>query len=158
MLTAATCLSVAAAHGTQVNNSTSLAVEHKWNTFYNPFEPNSVEHILESDFDLDKPNLNHEAFVRKMQSQCFDSMEDALDTDQSHVPAQVIAHKVSTTPRRKVVDGDIQVTTERHVRVQTVWKTGEISWAQLNALKEQNPFALFNCVETNKSHDHPDFK
>ena len=29
LLTAATCLSVAAAHGTQVNNNTSLAVEHK---------------------------------------------------------------------------------------------------------------------------------
>ena len=97
------------------------------------------------------------AFVGKMQLQCFDSMEDALDTDQSHVPAQVIAHKVSTTPRRKVVDGDIQVTTERHVRVQTVWKTGEISWTQMNALKEQNPFALFQLCGSQSVAQPPRF-
>ena len=44
------------------------------------------------------------------------------------------------------------------MRVQTVWKTGEISWVQMDALKEQNPFALFNCVEANQLHNHPDFK
>ena len=112
LLTAATCLSVAAAHSTHVNNNAGLATDHKWNTFCDPFKPDSVEHILETDFDTSKSDLNHEAFVRKMQMQYFDCMDDALDTDQSHVPSQVIAHKVSTTPRRKVKDGKLTVPTD----------------------------------------------
>ena len=67
LLTAATCLSVAAAHSTHVNDNACLATDHKWNTFCDPFKPDSVEHILESDFDTSKSDLNHEAFVRKMQ-------------------------------------------------------------------------------------------
>ena len=42
--------------------------------------------------------------------------------------------------------------------MQNVWKQERNSWVQMNVLKEQNPFVLFNHVEANKSHDHPDFK
>ena len=70
---------------------------------HDPFCPSSSLHIIETSVESSNADLNHEAFIRKMQLQYFDALEDSLDEDWSFIPTGVIAHKLSIVPRRKIV-------------------------------------------------------
>ena len=87
------------------------------------FNKDNEYHILETCIEPSQDCLSHEAFVRKMQLQYFDALEDSAEEDWSFVPIGVLDHRVSITPRRKIIqNGDqtsIQVTKGCHVRVKT---------------------------------------
>ena len=130
---------------------------------HDPFESNSVCHVLETDLTAKDSitTLNHEAFVRKMQTQHFDTLEDNADEDWSFVPTGVMAHHLSVVPRRLITNDEdgakIKIIKDRHLRVKTCWKNGEISWVSADALKEQNPWILAKyAMQKNITH-HPDF-
>ena len=66
---------------------------------HDPFKPDNPCHILETDLGLDnEESLSHQAFIRKVQLQYFDSLEDSTDEDWSYIPTGIITHKVSHTP------------------------------------------------------------
>ena len=54
----------------------------------------------------DSTQMSCEAFIHKMQLQYFDSLEDAMDPDWSHIPSSVLAHRVSFIPRRQIIPPD----------------------------------------------------
>ena len=92
---------------------------------HDPFNSDLVCHVLETDITSGDSitTLNHEAFVRKMQLQYFDTLEDNADEDWSFVPTGVLAHHLSVVPRHEIVQdnngANIQVTKEHHIRVKT---------------------------------------
>ena len=47
-------------------------------------------------------------------------LKDAMDHDDLHVPVKVVNHRVSTTPRKMVDNGQVSVTKDQHVRAQTI--------------------------------------
>ena len=49
-------------------------------------------------------DLNHEAFIQKMQLQYFDTQEDTKSDDWNFIPIRVTAHRVSITPQRKIMN------------------------------------------------------
>ena len=79
LLTASACLSLAKAHAIPILDS-GLNLHHLGeSTLYShdPFKSDSASHVLETETSSGSSisTLNHEAFVRKMQLQYFDTME-----------------------------------------------------------------------------------
>ena len=97
------------------------------------FDPSSSFHILETELDAPVPK-SHEAFIWKMELQYLDSKMDSVDEDWSFVPTSVLAHRVAAVPRKRVHDGKLTVVRDKHVRVKTCWKTGEVSWVSMDSL------------------------
>jgi hypothetical protein len=120
-----------------------------------------VCHVLETALQPSTDEISNEAFIRKMQLQYFDVLEDNNDEDWSYVPTGVIDHKISIVPRKEVTHDEqqstIKIVKERHVRVQACWKSGETSWVAADAMKEQNPWVIVNYVNRRKLTNHPDF-
>ena len=163
LLTASALLSLTATHSLPIIDTGCNLVSLEDHPFQNPFDAQNTAHILETVVES-IGNLSYEAFVRKMQLQYLDTLEDMADEDWSHIPISVLSHQVSFTPRKQIIQSDkyespvVKLTKDRHIRVKTVWKSGETSWVAANALREQNPFVLVNYVKLNKLESHPDFK
>ena len=147
-------LSVAATNATSIVSIVDTGDNHtnvQINKFSDPFNPESSFHILESTTNLDsETELNHDAFMHKMQLQYFDSVKDSKDEDWSFVPQGVLELGVSYEPCKAVTTVN-NVTTAKvlnthHVCVKTAWKSGEVSWTPMDALKEQNPWVVVNCA------------
>jgi len=132
-------------------------------TVKDPFNPNSHLHVLETNISpVDSyVTLSQDAMIRKMELQYFDTLEDEKEGS-SFVPTEVLAHRLSIQPRKVVMTtGErtkVQVIKKKHVRVQTCWKNGEVSWVAANALKEQHPWVLVNYVTRNSLQNHPHFQ
>ncbi len=47
---------------------------------------------------------------------------------------------------------------KKHVRLKVAWRNGEISWTNMNALKEQDPWIILSYIDKRKLHQHPEFK
>ena len=60
---------------------------------HDPFRPSTVLHTLETSIEPTVVDLSHEAFIRKMQLQYFDVIEDSKDDDWTYIPTGVLAHK-----------------------------------------------------------------
>ena len=118
-------------------------------------------HTIETSIEPTPNDLCHEAFIRKMQLQYFDVIEDSKDEDWAYIPTGVISHKISVVPRQKIVHNndtkEIVVTKDRHVRVHTCWRNGETSWVSADVLKEQNPWTIVNYGLRKGLTNHPDF-
>ena len=131
-------------------------------TLFNLEHQISADHVLETDVYNGSPDqtLNHQAFINKMQLQYFDAKEDNQSNDWSYLPTAVLAHKISNKQQKIVKDANstkIKIVKDRHVRVQTCWKNGEVSWVAADALKEQNPWVIIQYATRNKLQKHPDF-
>ena len=98
-MTASACLTLAAAHSLPIIDSGRNVMTLEAHPFPDPFQPDKVEHILETDISSPQ-NLSYEAFVQKMQLQYFDTLEDSADDDWSHIPTSIITHQISFTPRK----------------------------------------------------------
>ena len=130
---------------------------------HDPFDPSSSCHILETALDSQEEALSNQAFIRKIQLQYFDAQKDNEDDSWDFVPTGVLAHRISTTPRRTKITAEGQtptysVTTSRHLRVLACWKNGETSWVSADSLKEQNPWVLVNYAVKRGITKHPDFQ
>ena len=166
LLTASACLSLASAHSTPIIDSGVNLHNLGESTLcsHDPFRSDSVCHILETEITAGDSitTLNHEAFVRKMQLQYFDTLEDNEDEDWSFIPTGVLAHNLSVVPRRTIVhdkDGtNIHITKDRHIRVKTCWRNGEVSWVSADALKEQNPWIIAKYAAQQGLTKHKDFE
>jgi len=165
LVTASALMTLATTHAMSMFDSgCNLFRQTDMNSFQHsdPFYQTSEHHILETTLDTQDQDLSQEAFIRKMQLQYFDAVEDSNSEDWSFVPIGVVSHKLSSTPRRKVEIKDnkpqITVTKERHVRVKTCWRNGETSWVAMNTIKEQNPWVLVHYARKQNLTKHPDFK
>ena len=73
----------------------------------------------------------------------------------------ILNHRISTIPRRSITlkEGkpSINIIANRHVRVLTCWRNGEVSWVPLDALKDQNPWILIKYAQQRNLTKHPDF-
>jgi len=165
-LTASTCLQLATmknASGILDTGTSAFHLQDSELITHDPFNPESTHHVLETIVQPDDPSiaLSREAFIRKMQVQYFDALEDKDGDDWSFIPTAVTAHKVSYTPRKTIHETNqgpkIKLTRHRHVRVQTCWRSGEVSWVSMDTLKEQNLWVIVNYASRNDLHKHPDF-
>ena len=69
-------------------------------------------------------------------------MEDNADHDWSFVPKQVLDHRISNTPRLKLVadkenpgKNKLVLDHSSHMRVQVCWANSEVSWISADALQ-----------------------
>ena len=112
---------------------------------FDPFATNA--HILETEIESNHDDLTRDALMRKMHLQFLDTFEDARDGF-SFTPTEVVAHRVSTLPRRVIPNAqnpkDVTLTRSKHLRVKTFWQNGEVSWVSAHALREQHPWTLVN--------------
>ncbi len=144
-------------------------LQPKWtleisNTAYNDiFDPTNTFHVLETDLDPIQPpkQMDTEAFIRKLELQYFDTLEDAKSTDWAYIPSQVLSHRVACVPRKQIIkegkETKVKVSKEKHLRVKTVWKNGEISWVAEDSLRKQNPWVLLNYIRQYSLQNHPSF-
>ena len=65
---------------------------------HDPFNPTSVVHTFENALSPVQTDLQHDAFIRKMELQYFDTCNDLLDDDFSYIPKFVLCHRISRTP------------------------------------------------------------
>ena len=104
LIAASTCMPLASKIpiidiGCNLFNLESTNVSHD-----NPFIPESKYHILETRMEDHNHDLNHEAFIQKMQLQYFDTQEDSKSDDWSFIPIGVTGHCVSITSQHKIVN------------------------------------------------------
>ncbi len=105
--------------------------------------------------------MDTEAFIRKLELQYFDTLEDAKSTDWAYIPSQVLSHRVACVPRKQIIkegkETKVKVSKEKHLRVKTVWKNGEVSWVAEDSLRKQNPWVLLNYIRQYSLQNHPSF-
>ena len=83
---------------------------------------------------------------------------DTMDEDWAFTPTLVLVHRVAAVPRKRIKDGKLSVVRDKHVRVKTCWKNGEVSWVSMDSLQEQNPWVLLNYVIANGLQHNPHFQ
>ena len=153
LLTASAFLGLATSHALPIIDSGEnvFGIHNDHSTVASPFYPTNVHHVLETSIEDDESALSKAAFINKVQFQYFDAVEDGKVQDWSFVPLSVIDHRVSTTTVRTIdkssKEPEIKLSKQRQVRVKTVWRSGEISWTSVNALKLQNPWILVNYAK-----------
>ena len=92
----------------------------------------------------------------------MDKVADDMEDDWNFKPVGILKHKLSVVPRRKITynkgNPNIQIIQDRHVRIKVAWRNGEISWINLDSVREQDPWIVLNYVKQRKLENHPDFK
>ena len=177
LLATSACLSLASTMGMNIIDSGQNlhhlgppihTVKEQHTTFEDPFLPDNPEHILETDMMESLDALPTPAFLNKLRIQYMDTFEDAR-AGFAYTPTEVIAHRISRTPRTVIVDNfnvhnsptfepTKTVTTSKHLRVKTVWQNGEVSWVNASALREQHPWTIVNYALQHNLQDHPRFQ
>ena len=82
------------------------------------------------------------------------------------IPEAILDHRVSKKPRKQITvvtrpDGttqhQVKVKRIAHVRVKVLWKNGEVTWVQADAMRKQNPFIFLPYVLARKLQKHKHF-
>ena len=84
LVTASACLTLAAAQNAFPifdSGCNPFQLESSNNKVNDPFNKNNKYHILETYIEASPNELSHEAFIRKMQLQYFDAIEDLNSDD-----------------------------------------------------------------------------
>ena len=94
--------------------------------------------------------LQHRAHMAKMQDlQMNDLINEDDVEDMTFIPEAILDHRVSKKPRKQITvvtrpDGttqhQVKVKRIAHVCVKVLWKNGEVTWVQADAMRKQNPF------------------
>ena len=90
----------------------------------------------------------------------YDALEDARAEDTSFSPVGILDHKISNTIVRTIngtTAPSIKLQSQRQLRVKTLWHSGEVSWVNAKALKQQDAWALVKYAQQRKLTNHPDF-
>src|SRR5210317_1940373 len=123
------------------------------------FDPSDPQHILETDLYCQDEEKWTPAVVSNIKATIdHDLLEGAKDL--SFEPSSVLDHRVTKVLVRKMEPNakpTIKLMKSKQVRVKVLWKTGEISWVNANALRLQNPYLLVAYADDNGLSQHPDF-
>ena len=165
LLATSACLGLASTIGLNIidsgKNLHHLGNAETHTNFVDPFKENDPACILETDINSSHDGLDHDTLLRKMHLQYLDIFEDAKSGFEFQ-PTEVIAHKNSVTPRKILsttsTANPVRITKDKHLRVKTCWKNGEVSWVSADALREQHPWALANYAVQNNLLKHPRFE
>ena len=111
--------------------------------------------------------LQHRAHMAKMQDlQMNDLINEENSEDMTFIPEAILDHRVSKKPRKQITvvtrpDGttqhQVKVKRIAHVRVKVLWKNGEVTWVQADAMRKQNPFIFLPYVLAKKLQNHKHF-
>src|SRR5210317_1798795 len=125
----------------------------------NVFVPNDPQHILETDlYRQDEDKWTPSVISNIKVAIDHDLFEGAMDL--SFEPLPVLDHRETKVlvrnvePNPKPTNKLIRL---RQVHVKVLWKNGEISWVNANALRLQNPYLLVAYADDNGLSQHPDF-
>src|SRR5210317_1569671 len=108
------------------------------------FDHANPEHILDTDLYSHHEKTWTPAIISNIKVAIdHDLFEGAKDT--LFQPSSVLDHKVTKVLVRKVEthpQPTIKLNKSRQVQVKVLWKNGEISWVNTQALRYQNPYPL----------------
>src|SRR5210317_1597132 len=123
------------------------------------FDHANPEHILETNLYCHHETTWTPAITSNIKVAVdHDLFEGAKDT--MFQPPSVLDHKVTKVLVRKVEthpQPTIKLNKCRQVQVKVLWKNGEISWVNANALRLQVPYPLVAYAVRNSLSSHPDF-